>query len=156
MPLDTLYSPDLVQLKWREGFVLHVDGITFHDGRVLLIDAKTIRSGAVVRSAVAPLADTTVASVLQYNPEAWVPITRLGSLKWSAEVHVECGEGAMGNEGYVGAVSDVDGSLQWAFFCSRSNPFSELRREGDAILAVGGYDQVWRIPYQFPASLSVE
>ena len=147
---------NLFQKRWREGFVLHVDGIAFPDGRIVLLDSKTMISGSIVQSVAAPLAETTLSSVLSYDPDAWVQVTQLQRLVWSSGIHVECGEGAMGNEGYVAVVGGADGALLWVLFCSRSNPFVELRRDGDVIVAVTTYDQVWRIPYLAPGKFTLE
>ena len=147
---------ELLQERWRAGFVLHINGLVFGDGRVLLIDAKTVLSGTTVKTVATPLANTTASSVLRHNATAWVTVTRLATLVWSPSCHVECGEGAMGNEGYIAAVDDHDGSLIWMLFCTASNPFVDLYREDDTVVVEGGYDQRWRIPWGAPEKFSIE
>ena len=136
--------------QWRAGFALHVEAIVYGSGRVLLLDGRTIRSGTNLRTVVSPRADTTVSSVLKYANDPWSPLTRLATLGVSQDVQVECGEGAMGNEGYVAAVNRADGSLNWILFSTHSNPFVSLVLKGGDVLAEGGYDQVWRIPLEMP------
>jgi len=61
----------------------------------------------------------------------------------------------MGNEGYVAAVNVADNSLIWALFSSHSNPFVSIARDGDEVVAEGGYDQMWRIPFSVPQRLVI-
>jgi len=116
----------------------------------------TVDSGSSIQSIATPLAETTASSVLNYNSRAWVEVTQLKRLAWSSEYHVECGEGAMGNEGYVAMIGNVDGTLLWVLFCSQSNPFVDLQRDGDTIVAMTSYDQAWRIPGAEPEKFVLE
>lgn len=156
MSLEATQEQDLLQRQWDAGRVLHVNGIVFGSGRVLLFSGGTVRSGTSVRAVAAPLADTSVASILKYGDDPWVQVTQLASLDWSSDVRIACGEGAMGNEGYVAAVNRVEGSLIWVLFSTCSNPFISAARDGEEIVVEGGYDQVWRIPFEMPENLVIE
>jgi hypothetical protein len=135
--------------------MLHVDGIVFASGRVVLLAGRTVRAGTRVRSVVSPLAESSIESILSYASEPWVPVTRLATVSWSSDIRVECGEGAMGNEGFVAAVNTADNSLIWALFSSHSNPFVSVARDGDEVVVEGGYDQVWRLPFSAPEKFAV-
>jgi hypothetical protein len=101
------------------------------------------------------LADTSVASLLKYDESIWVPVTTLASLSWSPTSTVVCGEGPMGNEGFVAATDSQSNCPLWILFSSHSNPFTALSREGDHVVAEAGYGQSWRIPFADPTRFSI-
>ncbi|MDF9619094.1 hypothetical protein P5705_15715 [Pseudomonas entomophila] len=43
-----------------------------------------------------------------------------------------CGEGEMGNEGFI-ARTNKDNNLEWFLFSTTSNPFVDMRRQGDLV-----------------------
>jgi len=147
-------NQELVE-HWRSGEVLHIDGITFLSGVVTLVTSFTLQKGATIRCHAQPLADTSVDSLLKYDQSIWVPVTTLNSLSWSQTTTVVCGEGPMGNEGFVAATDSQSNHPLWVLFSSHSNPFTALSREGEQIVAEAGYGQSWRIPLGEPASFSI-
>lgn len=141
--------------RWRVGQTVHVDGIVFKTGRVVLFEAKTICFENEVKCVASPFADTTLDSILTYDEEPWVELTSLFTVTWDRKFEVSSGEGAMGNEGFVALKEGHSRLYEWVLFCSSSNPFTHLERDGEHILAHAGYDQVWRIPLMKPESFTI-
>jgi len=154
--LDEAHANQQFLERWRQGETLHVDGITFASGRVVLLSTATVSEHGEPKCVASPLADSTIASVLSRNPDAWVAITPMtATLDWEPEVRICCGEGAMGNEGFIAATSADLRTPIWVLFSTCSNPFTELRRAGADILADAGYDQTWRIPFANPERFTI-
>jgi len=151
---DEPVNQELIE-RWRSGDVLHVDGIAFPSGVVTLMTSFTMRTGTTIRCHAQPLADTSVASLLEYDESIWVPVTTLDSLGWTPAIKIVCGEGPMGNEGFVAATEPQSNFPLWVLFSSHSNPFTALSREGDHIVAEAGYGQSWRIPVAEPTRFSI-
>ena len=82
---------------------------------------------------ISPLADTTIESVVNYHEDVWVEVDIRIDYVIVDELKILCGEGAMGNEGFVAAINDR--GLVWALFSTRSNPFVKLELEGGKLLA---------------------
>ena len=147
-PIQTL------QDHFHRDELLHVNGITTRSGRVILISAAKVRTAAVTKCAAAPLADTTVGSVLKFRPSAWVKVTATERVTGAPGWSFYAGEGAMGNEGFLAL--DVGGSLEWSLFCDASNPFRNLRLAQDNVIAEDAYGGVWTIPISSPEDFSIE
>jgi hypothetical protein len=153
--LDEGGAEKILERKWRVGHVLQVDGIVFLSERVMLVDAKTVRRENSIRCVATPFADTDVTSVLKYNPDPWVAITQLDSIAWDEDINVVCGEGAMGNEGFVAVVDRKKDIPIWVLFSTCSNPFESVARDGEDIVASAGYDQAWRLPMEDPTKFAI-
>lgn len=147
-------APDITN-RWRAGQTVHVDGIAFRTGRVVLLEVKTYCIGTTIKCVASPMADTTLDSILSYDEDPWVEFTSLCAVTWDGDLRVSCGEGAMGNEGFVAFGADSSSVYDWVPFCTSSNPFTHLDRDGEHILAHAGYDQVWRIPFINPEAFTI-
>ncbi|MFO7181202.1 MAG: hypothetical protein DIU78_021050 [Pseudomonadota bacterium] len=146
-------SQDELQQHWEAGECLHVDGIVWSDGRVLLLTVSKVKQNGRTQCVAAPLAETTAGSVLQYDPDAWVAVTSTGRLAIGEGRVLLAGEGAMGNEGFVAL--EREGQLQWSLFCTLSNPFTDLELEDGEAVVRDGYEGVWRIPVSTPERLRI-
>jgi hypothetical protein len=145
---------DILQERWRREDALHVNGITYRDGRVLLLNVYNLETGSEISCFADRLADTTVASVFKYNDDPWVTVTATARLQIADNRILLAGEGAMGNEGFV-ALED-GGILEWILFCTASNPFSELELVADVAVVADGYDGKWFIPVSAPDRFRIE
>lgn len=143
-----------LQDHFRRDELLHVNGITTRSGRVILISATTLRTARGVKCAAAPLAETTVSSVLKFRPSAWVTVTATERLTDAPGWCFLAGEGAMGNEGFVAL--EVGGSLEWSLFCDASNPFTDLKLSGDNVVVKDGHGGTWTLPVASPEDFSID
>ena len=63
-------------------------------------------------------------SLEQYNDNIWTKIQAHPVIITANDLQIHCGEGGMGNEGFV-AATNADG-LVWALFSTESNPFVKM------------------------------
>src|SRR6185369_12659140 len=90
--------------QWQSSRVPHVDGLIFSSGQVVLIHSATLRVGNSMKTSASAFAESTLASLMDYDEDPWVYVTELHSAPWHARTRLSCGEGAMGNEGFVAAI----------------------------------------------------
>ncbi len=141
----------LLQEKWAEGFGLHVQGIVFAAGAFLPCEGKKARSGSGLVTAITFLGESSVSSVLAENNDAWVHLTECDSIiPEGLNLRLSCGEGQMGNEGYVAVCAKNTNRLIWFAFFECSNPFSGLRFEEGVLIAENSYEQEWGFPLNAP------
>jgi len=106
--------------------LLGYDCIAYADGTVIIMSPITVLHGESKKAYISPTCDTTVQGILKYNDDIWTPIDFLNShLILPNGDCLKCGEGAMGNEGFV-SCEDASGKLKWSFFCTAFNPFKKL------------------------------
>jgi hypothetical protein len=146
----------LIQEKWAEGFGLQVEGIVHATGAIVLCECNKVRSGSGLPMEVSILGQSRVFEVLAENKDPWVQITECDSLILdSRNLRLSCGEGAMGNEGYVAVCDGITSQLIWFAFFTCSNPFSEIRFEEGALIVETSYEQEWSFPLDAPQALSI-
>lgn len=120
-----------------------VNGIYYGDDNVIVMEYI---SSCPPR----PVARTKLSSILNLGP--WM--TTLNSLfRFDDEllkIHVQCGEGSDGSEGFVCVESLSDGKLIWLAYFENSNPFMHACVESDTIIATTNRKQVWRFPIKHP------
>ncbi len=98
---------------------------------------------------VTPICESTVDSFDSFSGrdvdvEPLVSILDLGE-----NIQAVCGEGAMGNEGFVAVLST--GLLWWSAFFVTSNPFYKLRLgENATLVAVSTHEVEWVFPLEAP------
>jgi hypothetical protein len=146
----------LLEEKWQSGYGLHIDGLVFADGRVVLCDCvKLKRDGRSIPLA-SPIGDSTLDSILKYDDDPWVALTELDRSEIAeSNVKISCGEGAMGNEGYVAVTALDTGRLIWMAFFTCSNPFEALKLVDGEILAENSYEQEWIFPLDHPERVRI-
>lgn len=147
-----------VQKKWAEEKVLQVDGIIFGSGDIILMNCISLLNPKSGRSSisVSPLARSTVASVLEFDPDPWTYVTILSTFDWPAKGRrLFCGEGSMGNEGFVAVVDASSGQVQWIAFSTCSNPFLRVFATDENVVAENNHGHLWIFPYAFPERVRV-
>ncbi|MGI4870956.1 MAG: toxin-antitoxin system YwqK family antitoxin [Janthinobacterium lividum] len=123
-----------VQAKWADSHILGYDCLCYGDGSVTLLSIYTAETG---RYYAFPRADTTIEGIIKYNDDPWTEIQVYNSRVVRGDLTFVCGEGAMGNEGFV-AATDANG-LVWALFSTASNPFERLELVGTTLRAYSIY-----------------
>ncbi|MDJ0367229.1 hypothetical protein QMK33_18935 [Hymenobacter sp. H14-R3] len=117
-----------VQLQWADSHLLGLNALSYGDGRVTLLRIYTVRSDQTEKFYAFPVADTTIEGIVKYDDDLWTEIQLHGSQIIVGDTTFRCGEGAMGNEGFV-AATNADGLL-WTLFSTASNPFQKLEVVG--------------------------
>ena len=104
---------------------------------------------------VAPVCESWLDSFEDLSGQ-YVEITGLVPLlPLEAGAEAICGEGAMGNEGFVAMLSH--GLLRWAAFFTTSNPFYKLRLgQSDKLIATSTHEVEWRFPLDEPWRVEVD
>lgn len=120
---------DIIQVQWANNYLLGINSISYGNGLVTLLSvysscntANGVNHGLEYR--VFPKADTTIDSIIKYNDDPWTEIQVYSSPVTDGKLTYICGEGSMGNEGFVAAINN-DG-LVWSLFSTESNPFNSL------------------------------
>ena len=136
-------SKELLE-RWSQGFGLHVEGVVFGDGKVILCECLKIKKEGKTSVVVSLIGDSTVASILQYDPDPWVQLTEMDRHEIPGRgLVISCGEGAMGNEGYIAVCEQSTNRLvQFAFFTC-SNPFTSVRYEKECVVAENSREEEW-------------
>lgn len=136
---------------------MHANGILMADGSVILFECRKLKAEGKTRPSAAAIGNSTLESILSYDADAWVPLTEMDRKEDAhSGIRLTCGEGAMGNEGYVAVSDREDGKLKWYAFFSCSNPFESVRMEEGIVMAENAYGQLWKFPLERPESVSIE
>jgi hypothetical protein len=124
-----------IQRKWKEGFVVGHDCITFSDGRIVVAKTYNViltETGESKRFWF-PLCDTTLEGVEKYDDDVWTPIDIFHGSFIHDEQTIVFGDGAMGNEGYIASLN-AEGDLNWSAFFTFSNPICKAEvTEGNLV-----------------------
>lgn len=132
----------ILEEKWKAGFGLHIDGIVHATGQVVLCNCVKVKRDSRSFPLASPVGDSTLKSVLRYDDDPWVALTELDRREIAASnLKISCGEGAMGNEGYVAVAALDTGRLIWMAFFTCSNPFESVNIINGEIVAENSYEQ---------------
>lgn len=126
-----------------------VCGIVTGDGTVLVMDERYQHAGDGIRCHVRPLCETSIESLCEFGMEFIEvdPCIRQSAIPGTG-ARALCGEGGMGNEGFVAVVNEH--GLVWAIFLTVSNPFYEVNIVGDCVEAMSTHGVLWRFPIARP------
>lgn len=142
-----------VQAQWRDKHLLGLNSLSYGDGRVTLLRIYPICSAQHKAHYVFPIADTTIESIVKYNDDPWAEVELCRDRLTTGNTTFVCGEGAMGNEGFV-AATNAQGLL-WALFSTESNPFEKLELVGSYLKAYSD-QQVYTINLENLTAIKVE
>lgn len=147
----------LIQARWREEQCPIIDGVLYDDGRIFVFEydldperPQMVRSVAIER-------ETSLAEILERDPNAWTFVTELDEQVLEQErMRIICGEGGFGSDGFVAATCLEDGALRWIAFSQRSNPFLRLSFDAGRITAVSSLEIAWTYPIDEPHRVVIE
>lgn len=135
-----------IQQRWKNKMLLGLDCITYADGTVIIMNPYQVTDGKNRQAYNSAMCDTTVQSILKYyHEDIWIPIEFYPreTVHYKGDI-IRCGEGAMGNEGFV-SCEDASGNLKWSFFCTLFNPFNEMSMETPDLMqlsSTNGYSMI--------------
>jgi len=148
-------SQQIVQEHWQNKELLGYDSIVLGSGEVIIMSGYSVIDGTKKSYFINAVCDTTVESIEKYNDDPWVEITiHPQHIKLENGDTIYCGEGSMGNEGFV-ALEDKDGNLKWAFFSTQSNPFVGIDLMNDTIRAHSTYERYYNINLLSPENIKI-
>jgi hypothetical protein len=147
-------DPPKILSGWREESCPILNGIFFPDDRVIRLDVTEDLSGGppVVRAR----KPATLGQAALGEPIQW---TRIGivSETYYADLNawVVAGGGGFGGDGFAALLKGASRDLEWLAFLDCSNPFEEVRIEGQAVFAVSNLGMEWRFPIADPEKVHV-
>lgn len=149
LSLSEKYDNPLIQSNWSDGLLPHFSGIVIGDGTMLEFEESVADNSEGMKYKISIRKLLTI-SEFQEQSDEFVEIELMATRLYipDADCYALCGEGAMGNEGFVALVKG--NSLVWSAFLTVSNPFYILRREGDLIVAKSTHEVEWRFPIYAP------
>ncbi|MGB4773779.1 MAG: hypothetical protein WBP45_01285 [Daejeonella sp.] len=140
--------------QWRNGYTLHLDAITFKNGDIILLEYFELldpNNYSIKQKHISPLVRTTFESILEFNNDPWVPFAQyIGESN-----QLICGEGTMGNEGFVACIDD-NKDFEWVFFSTRSNPFLKVFYDDKHIVALSEYHDYWIFSKDHPEKIDIK
>jgi hypothetical protein len=143
------YDNPVIQDNWRAGRIPHFSGIVIGDGRMIVMGEQIFLHNGTHECHIYPIVESVISSFIEFSGE-FIETAVMKSRTYIPEFggQVVCGEGEMGNEGFVALVNaDI---LIWSAFFTVSNPFYEVKRSGDSIIAKSTHDVLWEFPISAP------
>ena len=140
-----------IQEAWQSEKCPIMNGIVFDSGEIALLAFRNLQVRGNWITLLDPAGRTTLESFLAEHPDQWAAITTLGET--SSEplgLHMFCGEGSSGGDGFVAACRAADNHVNWIAFFEHSNPFEYIEIQGSDALAVNNCQQIWRFPLTRP------
>jgi hypothetical protein len=129
---------------WAEEECPIADGIYFGNGEVILVPQ-------IGTMTLHPIVRTNISSIMEYCYNWKTTLISLFRIDdESLKIHIQCGEGSDGSEGFVSVESLSDGKLIWLAYFQSSNPFEHACVEADTIIATTNRKQVWSFPIKNP------
>ena len=141
---------DLEQ-AWQQGACPIVNGLLFPDGTVLPVNILPSRAGAPTFEP-----RTTLKALDASAPLEWTAIGVLAhAVSLDGSYSAVGGEGGMGSDGFVAVTLGPDKQLLWVAFFDHSNPFEEIRFDGEDVVARSNLGREYRFPVASPENLVV-
>jgi hypothetical protein len=143
-----------LQDAWRNSELPHFSGIVLGDGRLVVMQESVVVHDGLREHYASPVCESRIESFDAFGGES-VDITALvPPLPISDGLSAVCGEGAMGNEGFVAVT--WNGLLMWSAFFVTSNPFYRITMDGeDTLVATSTHEAAWRFRLAAPWNIDV-
>lgn len=145
---------DTIQEHWLNSELPGINCLVFSDGSATLLNIYTVNDNAIKKQYAFPVCDTTIESLYIYNDDIWTEIEKSpNDLLLAENVRIVCGEGGMGNEGFVAKIKG--GHLVWALFSTESNPFIRLEATETSVKAYSNTSICYEIDIEDPRQIRI-
>ncbi|WP_212768798.1 hypothetical protein [Pectobacterium versatile] len=126
-----------LKIKWLENKLPGLDLVIFESGKVQYIDIDFIEKNALSHSfnkeyVISHGEISTFKDIANTHNEIWSEIQINNKLSVDKENIFLCGEGEMGNEGFI-IKTDINNNIKMVIYSTTSNPFIEIKRIKDNI-----------------------
>ncbi len=126
-----------LQERWINNQLIGLDIIVKDSGVVRPIDIEHIRNSNLTHTygkqySISYGKDSTLEELLNNNDELWSEIQINDKLLLNNDYIIFCGEGEMGNEGFI-VKTDIDNNIIWTLYSTTSNPFIIIKEIGDIV-----------------------
>lgn len=149
-----------IQFCWEQQKLLGMDCVLFASGKITIMSFGKLFdvSNGISSYYAHPSHDTWLESIEAYSDhpdDPWKEIQRYDAVVYTERnEQVVCGEGSMGNEGFI-ALTDDKGNLVWALFSNMSNPFLSLKLEGRMLYAYSTAPMLFLLDLDAPHNVKV-
>lgn len=133
------FMKELMQEHWTNGELIGLDSIIYSNGTFLKIEIESVRNEALKNTFgreyfLRFVGESFLEEVLNTyeNDDLWSEYQANNKVNIDDEYFIICGEGGMGNEGFI-ARTDLNNNLEWVLFSTTSNPFSQIKILGNNI-----------------------
>ena len=143
------FDNQIIQNNWKEGLIPHFVGIVIGDGNMVSMKQQYADGEGYGDCCIYSDHESTIENFIAHS-DHFVDTTMMVNCVYIPEIncHAICGEGQMGNEGFVALVKAE--ILIWSAFFTISNPFYDVARIGDFIIAKSTHDIFWEFPIVEP------
>lgn len=128
-----------IQEQWLQHKLLGLDTLIYESGKVINVEIDCIPNDQFIYSFRREYRlnygeETTLAAISNSYDEddIWSAIQVNDTLWVNEETVVLCGEGEMGNEGFI-VKTNSSNRVKWAIFSTTSNPFVNMIRKDDLL-----------------------
>jgi hypothetical protein len=146
---NEVFNNSIIQNNWRNGLIPHFVGIVIGDGNMISFGEKYKDVKNFSECYVWPDCESTIDKFTAHS-DHFVDVTEMINRAHIPDIdcYAICGEGQMGNEGFVALVRGE--TLIWSAFFTISNPFYEIKRIGSVIIAKSTHGVFWEFPISAP------
>ncbi|MEC1180011.1 hypothetical protein P9B03_16035 [Metasolibacillus meyeri] len=145
---------EIIQTNWKNNQLPGLDSLIYISGKVIIMDCYEMINGNFIEKFVNPICETSIESIMFFNENIWCEIDQHPQVQYHNDKIFICGEGGMGNEGFIANV-DKNHNLIWAFFSTVSNPFNKLKLEDNLLTAYSTSDLIYTINIHKPEEISI-
>lgn len=142
----------MIQDSWSQGMCRVEEGLFFGSDEFISLEGSP--HTGYTRAVRCPISD-----LMAEEPDAWCALDATATTYHeSHDLSIDAGGTSLEAEGFLALVGHSTGQLLWLLHLSASEPFTEVKIEGDVICAKsGGYPDCfhWRIPILTPEALTV-
>ncbi|MEX3745680.1 hypothetical protein [Lysinibacillus xylanilyticus] len=146
---------EIIQSNWKRNQLPGIDGVIDISGKVIIMDSYELIDGSTINYIINPLCETSLESIMSFNEDIWCEIEKHPQVQQYDDKIFICGEGGMGNEGFIANV-DMNNNLIWAFFSTVSNPFNKLELEDNLLKAYSTSDLIYVININKPEEITIK
>lgn len=127
-----------IQNNWQNLKLVYYDAIVYGDGKITLGNTYYTKDSETdeIQYYWNPICDTDLESIEKYDDDCWVDVDIYKSKAIYGSNKIVCGEGTMGNEGFVACI-DQDDKLIWSIFFDFSNPINKVEVINDSLICYG-------------------
>lgn len=125
-----------LQRRWDSGQLIGLDVVYCGAAAVRFIDIDSVENDKLTGTfgrefGILFEGEATLVELLG-GDDIWSNVQVNNKLSLESGQVILCDEGEMGNEGFI-ARTDKDDNLEWFLFSATSNPFVDMRHQGDLV-----------------------
>jgi hypothetical protein len=144
-----------VKAHWLKDELPGINCLVHGNGMLTMLNIYAVSTPEGKKHYVFPVADTTISSIEHYNDDVWTEIQIHPNHITTNGIKLVCGEGGMGNEGFIAAIDQESDGLVWALFSTESNPFVKLELYNNTLF---GYSDrlLYKLDLNEPTKIEIE